>query len=50
MRILVLNCGSSSIKYRLFDGEEPVATGIVERIGQQGIGSSMEARSSSSPL
>ncbi len=35
MRILVLNCGSSSIKYRLFDGEEPVATGIVERIGQQ---------------
>jgi acetate kinase len=34
MRVLVLNCGSSSIKYRLFDGEEPVATGIVERIGE----------------
>ena len=34
MRVLVLNCGSSSIKYRLFDDEEPVAKGIVERIGQ----------------
>jgi acetate kinase len=34
MRVLVLNCGSSSIKYRLFDGETPVAEGIVERIGQ----------------
>jgi acetate kinase len=36
MRVLVLNCGSSSIKYRLFDGEQPVAQGIVERIGQDG--------------
>ncbi len=35
MRILVLNCGSSSIKYRLFDEERGVAKGIVERIGQQ---------------
>ncbi len=34
MRILVLNCGSSSIKYRLFDEERSVAKGIVERIGQ----------------
>lgn len=34
MRILVLNCGSSSIKYRLFDGQRSVAKGIVERIGQ----------------
>ena len=34
MRILVLNCGSSSIKYRLFDEEQSVAKGIVERIGQ----------------
>ncbi len=36
MIILVLNCGSSSIKYQLFDmGEqaEVVAKGIVERIG-----------------
>ena len=34
MRTLVLNCGSSSIKYRLFDGEQSVTKGIVERIGQ----------------
>ncbi len=34
MRTLVLNCGSSSIKYRLFDEEQSVAKGIVERIGQ----------------
>ncbi len=34
MRTLVLNCGSSSIKYRLFDGERSVTKGIVERIGQ----------------
>jgi acetate kinase len=35
-RILVLNCGSSSVKYRLFDGERPIAGGIVERIGEPG--------------
>ena len=34
MRILVLNCGSSSIKYRLFENEQSVAKGVVERIGQ----------------
>lgn len=36
MNVLVLNCGSSSIKYQLLDmGDEPVvkAKGIVERIG-----------------
>ena len=36
MIILVLNCGSSSIKYQLFnmgDGDEVMAKGIVERIG-----------------
>lgn len=34
--ILVLNCGSSSLKYRLFDAasEQLVAAGIVERIGE----------------
>ena len=36
MRILVLNCGSSSIKYRLFDGDDVAAEGIVERIGEPG--------------
>jgi acetate kinase len=35
MRVLVLNCGSSSIKYQLFDmpARTVVAKGIVERIG-----------------
>lgn len=35
MNILVLNCGSSSIKYQLIDTEshEPLAKGQVERIG-----------------
>jgi acetate kinase len=36
MIILVLNCGSSSIKYQLFnmgDKQEVIASGIVERIG-----------------
>ena len=36
MQILVLNCGSSSVKYRLFDmaREEAIARGAVEKIGQ----------------
>ena len=35
MKILALNCGSSSVKYQLFDWEkkEVVAKGIVERVG-----------------
>lgn len=35
MRIMVLNCGSSSVKYKLFDmmGKNTLARGIVERIG-----------------
>lgn len=35
--ILVLNCGSSSLKYRLFhgDSEALLAEGIVERIGEE---------------
>lgn len=36
--ILVLNCGSSSLKYRLFDGELVQASGLVERIGEEGSG------------
>jgi acetate kinase len=35
-RILVLNSGSSSVKYRLFDGSDTVAKGTVERIGEPG--------------
>jgi acetate kinase len=35
MKILVLNCGSSSVKYQLveMDGEQVICKGIVERIG-----------------
>ncbi len=38
MKILVLNCGSSSIKYQLFniDKKEVLAKGIVEKIGLNG--------------
>ena len=35
MKILVLNCGSSSIKYKLFDmnANEVTAQGGIEKIG-----------------
>ena len=38
MKILVLNCGSSSIKYKLFemDSKEVLAQGGAERIGLPG--------------
>jgi acetate kinase len=38
MLILVINCGSSSAKYQLFDvaKRESIAKGVVERIGQAG--------------
>ena len=36
MKILVLNSGSSSVKYRLFDGPRTLAKGLVERIGESG--------------
>jgi len=38
MKILVLNCGSSSLKYQLFDGEteDVLAKGLCERIGIDG--------------
>lgn len=35
-RILVINSGSSSVKYRLFDGDRTADRGIVERIGEPG--------------
>ncbi|MEV6815420.1 acetate kinase [Micromonospora sp. NPDC051296] len=37
-KVLVLNCGSSSVKYRLYDGERVTAKGTVERIGEPGGG------------
>ncbi|MFH0913306.1 MAG: acetate kinase [Candidatus Omnitrophota bacterium] len=38
MRILVINCGSSSIKYKLFamPGEHDMAKGAIEHIGEKG--------------
>jgi acetate kinase len=36
MKILVLNSGSSSVKYRLFDGTDTLAKGLIERIGESG--------------
>ena len=37
MKILVINCGSSSLKYQLIDmdGEKLLAKGNFERIGEQ---------------
>ncbi|MFF3864872.1 acetate/propionate family kinase [Micromonospora sp. NPDC001898] len=37
-RVLVLNCGSSSVKYRLYDGDEVSGSGTVERVGEPGGG------------
>ncbi|WP_329014213.1 acetate kinase [Micromonospora rifamycinica] len=37
-RVLVLNCGSSSVKYRRYDGESTVDSGTVERVGEPGRG------------
>lgn len=38
MKVLVLNCGSSSIKYQLLnlDSEETLASGVMEKIGLKG--------------
>ncbi|MGB9858030.1 MAG: acetate/propionate family kinase [Dictyoglomaceae bacterium] len=38
MKILVLNCGSSSVKYQIFnmENEEVLARGLAERIGLEG--------------
>jgi acetate kinase len=36
VKILVLNTGSSSVKYRLFDDEITLAKGLIERIGEDG--------------
>ncbi|MBW3015643.1 acetate kinase [Candidatus Woesearchaeota archaeon] len=36
MKILVLNCGSSSIKYKLFDDNKALDSGLIERIGEKG--------------
>ncbi|MGC5030281.1 acetate/propionate family kinase [Micromonospora sp. DT229] len=33
-KVLVLNCGSSSVKYRLYEGERVLSKGTVERVGE----------------
>ncbi len=45
MNTLVINCGSSSIKYQLFDmaGERLLARGLVEKIGEAGSAVSHDA-------
>jgi len=35
MKILVLNCGSSSIKYKLYDNDKELAEGLIEKIGEK---------------
>ncbi|HYN94762.1 MAG TPA: acetate kinase [Pilimelia sp.] len=35
-RVLILNCGSSSLKYRLFAGGETLDKGLVQHIGEPG--------------
>jgi acetate kinase len=42
-RVLVLNCGSSSVKYRLFDGLATAAKGLIEEIGGGGGTAAFEA-------
>lgn len=54
MRVLVVNCGSSSLKCRLYEmaGEELLVSGAVERVGRSGATLHCEAdgRSSSRPV
>jgi acetate kinase len=47
MKILVLNCGSSSVKFQLLEmkGEQVIARGIVERIGEPVAGVTYRAES-----
>jgi acetate kinase len=46
MKIIVINCGSSSIKYQLFDMDGPIilAKGMVEKIGLNGSSIKHESR------
>ncbi len=36
MIVLVVNCGSSSLKYELFEGDRSVCSGLAERVGIDG--------------
>ena len=52
MKILVINCGSSSLKYQLIDmeNEEVLAKGLCERIGIEGSNLSHKATATPSLL
>lgn len=52
MKTLVLNAGSSSLKYRLFamPGEKTLAQGLVERVGDRGGGSRFRHQVAGRPL
>jgi acetate kinase len=52
MKILVLNCGSSSVKFRLFemDGERELLRGQVERIGTRGSRLAVQSEKGSNSL
>jgi acetate kinase len=52
MKILVLNCGSSSVKFRLFemDGERELLRGQVERIGAGGSRLAVQSEKGSNAL
>ena len=51
MKLLVINCGSSSLKYNLFDTADEArnARGLIERIGEDG-GMKLAQRSARGPL
>ena len=46
MAVLVINCGSSSVKFALFDGGNEAARGMVERIATQGTAGHLETPAS----
>lgn len=35
MHVLVINCGSSSVKYKVFDGEKSILSEKIERVGDE---------------
>ena len=51
MKILVINCGSSSLKYQLIDmqGEKVLCKGLCERIGMESSMITHEANGNKAP-
>ncbi len=52
MKVLVINCGSSSLKYQLIDmdGEKVLCKGLCERIGMESSMITHEANGTRLPL